>query len=164
MRGGWKESQQSQQWRGWWWKKSHWKPWSWTEEWQTFKPSTTVLCKWWEIRKSAVTPSTVSSFRLLDFFEKRSLGTWKRSRNHQFSHKKDRRGFKSLKKFDLFSSSPSLLDKSSECSDQDSIRKSSLQLEGREVLQFTSMFYLNIHNLFDPWHFLIIESPPPPHV
>ena len=36
------------------------------------------------------TPSTVSSFLLLDFFEKRSLGTWKRSRNHQFSHKKDR--------------------------------------------------------------------------
>ena len=88
------------------------------------------------------TPSTVSSFLLLDFFEKRSLGTWKRSRNHQFSHKKDRRGFKSLKKFDLFSSSPSLLDKSSESSDQDNIRKSSLQLEGREVLQFTSKLML----------------------
>ena len=84
------------------------------------------------------TPSTVSSFLLLDFFEKRSLGTWKRSRNHQFSHKKDRRGFKSLKKFDLFSSSPNLLDKSSDISDQDNIRKSSLQLESREVLQVTS--------------------------
>ena len=88
------------------------------------------------------TPSTVSSFLLLDFFEKRSLGTWKRSRNHQFSHKKDRRGFKSLKKFDLFSSSPNLLDKSYDISDQDNIRKSSLQLESPEVLQFTSRFTL----------------------
>ena len=78
----------------------------------------------------------------LDLFEKRSLGTWKRSRNHQFSHKKDRRGFKSLKKFDLFSSSPSLLDKSLDSSDQDSIRKSSLQLESGEVLQFTSKLML----------------------
>ena len=75
---------------------------------------------------------------LVDFFERRSLGTWKRSRNHQFSHKKDRRGFKSLKKLDLFNSSPSLLDKSSEDSDQDKFRKSSLQLESSEVLQYTS--------------------------
>merc|ERR1719411_2135831 len=83
-----------------------------------------------------------TQFSVNDLFEKRSLGTWKRSRNHQFSHKKDRRGFKSLKKFDLFSSSPNLLDKSSECSDQDNIRKSSLQLESREVLQFTSKYCL----------------------
>ena len=104
-----------------------------------------------EIRKTKSGPaSTVPSLFLSDLFEKRGLGTWKRSRNHQFSHKKDRRGFKSLKKFDLFSSSPSLLDKSSDSSDQDNIRKSSLQLEGREVLQFTSRFYVNIHNLFDP--------------
>ena len=78
----------------------------------------------------------------LDLFEKRSLGTWKRSRNHQFSHKKDRRGFKSLKKLDLFNSSPNLLDKTSDSCEQDTIRKSSLQLESNEVLQYTSRFML----------------------
>merc|ERR1711971_544661 len=98
---------------------------------------------------------------LLDFFEKRSLGTWKRSRNHQFSHKKDRRGFKSLKKFDLFSSSPSLLDKSSECSDQDNIRKSSLQLEGREVLQFTSY---ELHGSLITINFAESQPPVPSHL
>ena len=76
----------------------------------------------------------------LDLFEKRSLGTWKRSRNHQFSHKKDRRGFKSLKKLDLFNSSPSLslLDKSSDNADKETIRKTSLQLDNYEVLQYRS--------------------------
>ena len=94
-----------------------------------------------EIRKTKSGPaSTVPSLFLSDLFEKRGLGTWKRSRNHQFSHKKDRRGFKSLKKLDLFNSSPSLslLDKSSDNADKETIRKTSLQLDNYEVLQYRS--------------------------